>query len=50
MREPEELIAAMKGTTWYNKSDAMSDYFDIAYYLDVNVGKWDKGYVLKEAA
>ena len=46
----EELIGAMKGTGWYNKSDAMSDYFDIAYYLDVNVGKWDKGYVLKEAA
>ena len=46
----EELIGAMKGTTWYNKSDAMSDYFDIAYYLDVNVGKWDKGYVLKDAA
>ena len=46
----EELIGAMKGTTWYNKSDAMSDYFDIAYYLDVNVGKWDKGYVLKEVA
>ena len=46
----EELIAAMKGTTWYNNSDSMSDYFDIAYYLDVNIGKWDKGYVLKEAA
>ena len=46
----EELIGAMKGTGWYNKSDAMSDYFDIAYYLDVNVGKWDKGYVLKEVA
>ena len=40
----------MKGTTWYNNSDSMSDYFDIAYYLDVNIGKWDKGYVLKEAA
>jgi hypothetical protein len=41
----KELIAAMKGTEWYNKSDIMTDYFDIAYYLDVNVGKWDKGYV-----
>ena len=42
----EELVAAMKGTGWYNNSDAMSDYFDIAYYLDINVGKWDKPYVL----
>lgn len=41
----KELIAAMKGTEWYNNSDAMTDYFDIAYYLDVNVGKWNKGYV-----
>jgi len=46
----KELIAAMKGTGWYNNTDIMTDYFDIAYYLDVNVGKWDKGYVLKEAA
>ena len=42
-----ELIAAMKGTRWYNNSDIMTDYFDYAYYLDINVGKWDKGYVLE---
>ena len=44
-----ELVAAMKGKTsrgeWYNKTDAMIDYFDIAYYVNVNVGKWDKGYI-----
>lgn len=41
----EELFAAMKGTKWFNKSDIQSDYFHIAYYLDVNVGQWDKPYV-----
>ena len=49
----EELIAAMKGTGWYNNTDAQIDYFDIAYYLDIHVGKWDKPYVctaLEEAA
>ena len=49
----EELISAMKGTGWYNNTDAQIDYFDIAYYLDINVGKWDKPYVctaLEEAA
>lgn len=49
----EELIAAMKGTGWYNNTDAQIDYFDIAYYLDINVGKWDKPYVctaVEEAA
>ena len=25
------------------------DYFDIAYYMDINIGKWNKPYVLKEA-
>ena len=44
-----ELVAAMKGKTsrgeWYNNTDIMTDYFDIAYYVNVNVGKWDKGYI-----
>ena len=34
-----ELLAAMKGTKWYNNSDVQIDYFDIAYYVDINVGK-----------
>ena len=42
----DELIDAMKGDGWYNNSDPMTDYFDIAYYTDINVGKWDKGYEL----
>jgi hypothetical protein len=41
-----ELFAAAKGTEWYDRSDAMTDYFDTAYYIDVNVGKWDKPYAL----
>jgi hypothetical protein len=41
----EELIAAMKGTGWYNNTDSQIDYFDIAYYLDINVGQWNRPYV-----
>lgn len=44
----EELVAAMKGQMWYNNSDAQIDYFDTAYYLDINVGQWDKPYVFKK--
>ena len=44
-----ELVAAMKGKTsrgeWYDRTDIMTDYFDIAYYVNVNVGKWNKGYI-----
>jgi hypothetical protein len=31
----------------------MVDYFDTAYYVDINIGKWNKPYVFtgaKEAA
>ena len=41
-----ELFAAAKGTEWYDRSDAMTDYFDTAYYIDVNVGNWNKPYAL----
>tara|TARA_B100001057_G_scaffold439904_1_gene473443 strand:+ start:5401 stop:5763 length:363 start_codon:yes stop_codon:yes gene_type:complete len=41
-----ELIVAMKGTKWFDKSDAMTDYFHTAYYNDINVGKWNKPYQL----
>lgn len=40
----EEMIAAMKGTKWYDNSDAMTDYFDTAYYLTLKVGQWNKPY------
>lgn len=40
----KELVTAMKGDEWYDRSDIMTDYFDTAYYMDINIGKWDKGY------
>lgn len=41
-----ELIPAMKSADWYDRSDMMTDYFDTAYYFDINVGRWNKPYVL----
>lgn len=41
-----ELVVAMKGDKWFDKSDIQSDYFHTAYYIDINVGKWNKPYVL----
>ena len=37
------------GRAWYDNSDAMTDYFDTAYYTHINVGKWDKPYEFKGA-
>jgi hypothetical protein len=39
-----ELLAAMKGTNYYNNDDAMVDYFDRSHYTDINIGAWNKPY------
>ena len=37
-----KLLAAMKGTKWYDNTDAMIDYFDTAWYNSIKLGEWDK--------
>ena len=39
-----EVFTGMKAAGWYDRSDAMTDYFDTAYYVDVNIGSWKKPY------
>ena len=39
-----EVLMAMKGADWYDRSDIQTDYFDTAYYVDVNIGQWNKPY------
>jgi hypothetical protein len=41
-----EVIPAMKVGNWDN-SDIQTDYFDVGWYVDVNIGKWDKPYQLE---
>lgn len=41
-----EAFKALKVAGWYDRSDAQVDYFDTAYYCDINVGKWDKPYIV----
>ena len=40
---------ALKAADYYDRSDAMIDYFDTAYYMDLNIGRWDKPYQLTGA-
>jgi hypothetical protein len=40
-----ELFDAMKGLDWYDRSDMMTDYFDVAHYVDVKVGRWNKPFI-----
>ena len=30
----------------HNNSDIMTDYFDIGWYVEINVGRWDRPYKL----
>tara|TARA_X000001036_G_scaffold435409_2_gene476601 strand:- start:412 stop:834 length:423 start_codon:yes stop_codon:yes gene_type:complete len=42
-----ELRTAMRGTLYYNNDDIMTDYFDSAYFMSINIGKWNKPYKLE---
>lgn len=33
------------GRKWFDDSDAMTDYFSTAYYVNIEVGKYDKPYI-----
>lgn len=41
-----EAMKALKSADWYDESDAQVDYFNTAYYVDINIGKWNKPYAL----
>jgi hypothetical protein len=40
-----EVLSTIKSAgEWYDRSDAMTDYFDTAFYIDINIGRWNKPY------
>ena len=42
----KQVNEAMQAGDWYDRSDAQIDYFDTAYYYDINVGSWNQPYTL----
>lgn len=40
------MVAMNRGN--HDRSDIQTDYFDVGWYVDVNIGKWDKPYVLEK--
>jgi hypothetical protein len=42
----KEIFVAMNDGNW-DKSDIQSDYFNVGWYVDVNIGKWDKHYIVE---
>ena len=43
----EEVITAMNDGN-HDRSDIQSDYFDVGWYVDVNIGRWNKPYALEK--
>lgn len=41
----QEIMAVMNQGN-HDRSDIQSDYFDVGWYVDVNIGRWDKPYAL----
>ena len=44
-----EAIKIMK-IDWYDLSDAMTDYFNCAWYIRIYIGKWNKPYQFVQKA
>jgi len=43
----KEVLAAMNDGNW-DKSDAQVDYFNVGWYVDVNIGKWNNPYTVAQ--
>jgi cell division protein FtsI/penicillin-binding protein 2 len=41
----KEIMPLMNNGNW-DKSDIQSDYFNVGWYVDVNIGQWDKPYTV----
>jgi len=42
-----KVVDAIKSADYYDESDAMIDYFNTAYYFDINIGDYDKPFQVK---
>ena len=41
----KEAMAVMNNGN-HDRSDSQSDYFDVGWYVDINIGRWNKPYIL----
>lgn len=44
----EKIVAALN-TGNHDRSDSMTDYFDVGWYIDLRIGRWDKPFIHKPA-
>jgi len=42
----DKIIKCLYCADYYDNSDAMTDYFDTAYYVHLDIGQWNKPFVV----
>lgn len=47
LRFLSEVIPALNAGN-HDRSDIQSDYFDVGWYVDVNIGQWNRPYALEK--
>ena len=47
LRFLSEVLPAMNAGN-HDRSDIQSDYFDVGWYVDVNIGQWNRPYALEK--
>lgn len=45
LKNIEKILTAMNLNN-HNNSDIQTDYFDVGHYVDLNIGKWNKPFVV----
>lgn len=43
----KQILSALKGPGFYDKTDIRTDYFDVSHYIRINIGKYDKPFEIK---
>ena len=43
LKEAKQIL----NTGNHNNSDVQTDYFDVGFYVNIDIGKWDQPYVLE---
>lgn len=49
LREPIRQIMDAMNLDNHDRSDHLTDYFDVGHYVDVSFGRWDKPFKVTEA-
>ena len=40
----DKIKEALRSAGWYDRSDSSRDHHDVAYYIGVHIGKWNKAF------